>query len=102
MVASHTTPSHGPGAQAPVLVSAAVQAQRVPTPALALDHEDRDRAAMAGQALMPYHPPRRILQFLACGERRAIGGWGGLSFEGGWVWRWKDQIDRAFVARHAT
>jgi NADH dehydrogenase FAD-containing subunit len=60
------------------------------------------RAAMAGQTLMPHQPPRRVLQFLACGERRAIGGWGGLGFEGGWVWRWKDQIDRAFVARHAA
>jgi len=60
------------------------------------------RAALAGQALMPHQPPRRILQFLACGERRAIGAWDGISFEGGWVWRWKDQIDRAFAARLAA
>jgi len=26
--------------------------------------------------------------------------WNGLSFEGAWAWRWKDRIDRKFIARY--
>jgi hypothetical protein len=44
----------------------------------------------------------KFLALLATGGRRAIGVWGPLSFEGGWVWRWKDRIDRRFVAKYAT
>ena len=60
------------------------------------------RAALQGQALAPYTPPGRTLNLLACGARYAIASWGGLSFEGRWVWRWKDHIDRTFIARYAT
>ena len=60
------------------------------------------RAAMQAQPLKPYTPPPRTLNLLACGSRYAIGAWGPFSFEGRWVWHWKDRIDRAFVARYAT
>jgi hypothetical protein len=30
-----------------------------------------------------------------------VGAWGRLAFHGGWAWRWKDRIDRRFVARYA-
>jgi pyridine nucleotide-disulfide oxidoreductase family protein len=60
------------------------------------------RAALQGQPLTPYQPPRRTLNLLACGDRRAIGSWGGFSFEGRWAWHWKDHIDRRFVARYAA
>ena len=33
------------------------------------------------------------------GDGRAIGAKWGLSFEGRWVMRWKDQIDRKFMHR---
>ena len=56
------------------------------------------RAFIAGGALAPYTPQRRALYLLACGGRHAIASWGPLAFEGAWVWRWKDRIDRAFVA----
>jgi hypothetical protein len=36
---------------------------------------------------------------LATGDRRAIASWGAWSAQGAWVWRWKDRIDRRFVAR---
>jgi hypothetical protein len=42
------------------------------------------------------------LNLLACGARYAIASWGNLSFEGRWVWHWKDHIDRKFVARYAS
>jgi NADH dehydrogenase FAD-containing subunit len=60
------------------------------------------RAAMQALPLKPYTPPPRTLNLLACGSRYAIGTWGPFSFEGRWVWHWKDRIDRAFVARYAT
>ncbi len=60
------------------------------------------RAALQGQPLTSYTPPGRTLNLLACGDRRAILAWGSLSFEGRWVWRWKDHIDRTFVARYAA
>jgi NADH dehydrogenase FAD-containing subunit len=44
-----------------------------------------------------YAPQRRSLALLSCGGRYAIGDWGPLSWEGTWVWRWKDRIDRRWV-----
>ena len=57
-------------------------------------------AAHAGQPLQPHHPPERTLNLLSCGAGHAIGSYGPLSWEGAWVWRWKDRIDRAFVAKY--
>lgn len=59
------------------------------------------RAALAGEPLRRFMPRRRSLYLLGCGPRRAIATWGPLSAEGQWAWRWKDRIDRAFVARHS-
>lgn len=59
------------------------------------------RRFIAGGTLQAHRPQRRSLALLACGERHAIAAWGGWSIEGDWVWRWKDHIDRAFVARYA-
>jgi pyridine nucleotide-disulfide oxidoreductase family protein len=58
------------------------------------------RRFVAGGALEPYRPQRRSLNLLACGGRRAIASWGDFALQGRWVWRWKDRIDRAFVARY--
>jgi pyridine nucleotide-disulfide oxidoreductase family protein len=60
------------------------------------------RAALQSQPLVPYAPPARTLNLLSCGARHAIAAWGGMSFEGRWVWHWKDRIDRRFVARYAS
>lgn len=56
--------------------------------------------AMAhGQALEPYRPRRRSLYLLADGGQQAMMSWGPLAASGAWVWRWKDAIDRRFMAR---
>ncbi len=57
------------------------------------------RLYLGGGALLPYEPQPRSLNLLACGNRSAIASWGTWSVQGAWVWRWKDKIDRDFVAR---
>lgn len=55
------------------------------------------RAAICGGSPRAYRPRRRSLYLLATGPRHAVASWGRLSAEGGWVWRWKDRIDRRFI-----
>jgi selenide,water dikinase len=57
-------------------------------------------AAVDDRPLRPYAPSRRYLALISAGNRYAIGVWDGISWEGEWVWRWKDRIDRAFVAKY--
>ncbi len=59
------------------------------------------RRWLAGGVLQAHRPQTRALNLIACGDKRAIASWGAWSAEGRWVWRWKDHIDRAFVARYA-
>ena len=58
-------------------------------------------AAHEGQALKAHHPPANTLNLLSCGAGHAIASYGLLHAEGAWAWRWKDRIDRAFVAKYA-
>ncbi|WP_338414139.1 FAD-dependent oxidoreductase [uncultured Sphaerotilus sp.] len=57
---------------------------------------------LAGRAPVPWDAPVRTLNLLSLGERSAIAAWGPLAVQGRWVWRWKDRIDRGFMARHGT
>jgi selenide,water dikinase len=57
-------------------------------------------AVLAGGKPTPFVPQRQALAILATGGRRAIATRGGWAIEGGWVWRWKDHLDRAFMARY--
>lgn len=57
------------------------------------------RAICQGQALKPWRPQRRALYLLSTGDGQALAAWGGLSASGRWLWRWKDRIDRRFVAQ---
>ena len=57
------------------------------------------QAALQGRPLQDYRPQRRYLALLATGDRRAVAAWGGWATEGAWAWRWKDRIDRRFIAR---
>jgi len=58
------------------------------------------RAAATGAALATYVPQRRALALVSTGGRHAVAVWGRWSVAGRWVWRWKDRIDRRFVARY--
>ena len=58
-------------------------------------------AALAGGTLRRFVTSPRYLALVSTGARHAVGVWNGFAWEGGWVWRWKDRIDRRFVARYA-
>lgn len=55
------------------------------------------RNLVSGRPLDPYVPQARALVLLSCGSRYAIAQRGGWTAEGGWVWRWKDLIDRGWL-----
>ena len=59
------------------------------------------RAALLGRPLRTHRPQRRFLSLLSLGGRRATAERGPFSATGEWVWRWKDAIDRKFMARFA-
>ncbi len=58
------------------------------------------RAAVLGHAMAAFVPQRRALALVSSGDRRAIASFGPLALAGHWVWRWKDRIDRRFMARY--
>lgn len=57
------------------------------------------RAWCEGMPLQPWHPQRRALYLLSAADGTALAAWGPFSASGAWVWRWKDRIDRDFIAR---
>ncbi len=57
------------------------------------------RAAAAGRPLASYRPQSDFLTLLNLGDGRAVGVKWGVSFEGRWVMRLKDAIDRRFMRR---
>lgn len=57
-------------------------------------------AALEGRPLQPHIPKTRWLSLISTGDRHAVGAWNGMSWSGRWAWRWKDRIDRAFIARY--
>ena len=57
------------------------------------------RRAAEGRALKPYRPQSKWLALISTGDRYAVASRGALAFEGAWMWRWKDWIDRRFMRR---
>lgn len=58
---------------------------------------DNIRRCLAGEAPRHYKPQSDALYLISTGDRYAVGTRNGLGFEGAWVWRWKDRIDRTFM-----
>ena len=57
------------------------------------------RAVLLAQPLREHRPQRRFLSLVSLGDRLATADKGPFSATGQWVWRWKDSIDRKFMAR---
>jgi selenide,water dikinase len=57
------------------------------------------RALLRGRRLRRFRPQRDFLSLLNVCDGRALGAKWGRSFEGAWVYRLKDRIDRRFVDR---
>ena len=57
------------------------------------------RRILEGKRLVAYKPQRDALYLISTGERYAFGTRNGFTFEGAWVWKLKDFIDRRFMAK---
>jgi len=60
------------------------------------------RAALGAGTAQVYQPQRRFLVLLDTSDGAAIASRGLLSAHGHWASRWKESIDRRFIARFAT
>ena len=58
------------------------------------------RHRLLGRRLRRYRPQENFLSLISVGEKRAIASYGSWSFGGAAVWKWKDRIDRRFMARY--
>ena len=60
---------------------------------------DNLRRAVQGQSLQAYRPQKTWLALISTGDKYAVASRGLIGFAGDWVWRWKDWIDRRFMAK---
>lgn len=61
------------------------------------------RVALAGAGRMrTYHPQRDYLKLVSTGRQNAVADKWGLRLSHPWLWRWKDRIDRRFMAMFAA
>lgn len=57
------------------------------------------RAALTGQPLRPFRPQSDYLKLLSLGSRDAVAVKWGCHVSGPSIWRWKNRIDRRFMAK---
>ncbi|SEN18268.1 selenophosphate synthase [Roseovarius tolerans] len=60
---------------------------------------DNLRAALSGQALRAFLPQRHYLKLISLGRTSALAEKAGIAFAAPLLWRWKDRIDRKFMAK---
>ncbi|PKP85150.1 MAG: selenide, water dikinase SelD, partial [Alphaproteobacteria bacterium HGW-Alphaproteobacteria-2] len=60
---------------------------------------DNLRAVLTGGATRPFRPQKHFLKLVSLGRRSALAEKAGLTIAGPLVWRWKDRIDRRFMAK---
>jgi selenide,water dikinase len=58
--------------------------------------------AATGQELRRYQAQGDYLSLLSTGDRHAVACWYGLTWQGDWVWRWKNRIDQRFMQRFSA
>lgn len=58
------------------------------------------RARMSGEKLQAFLPQKNSLALISTGDRHAVATRGHWILQGRWVWRWKDWIDRRFMAKY--
>lgn len=63
-----------------------------------LYHNLRQQLAETGE-LRRYRPQRDYLKLISLGGKAAVADRSGLPLRGKWLWRWKDRIDQAFMAK---
>jgi pyridine nucleotide-disulfide oxidoreductase family protein len=56
----------------------------------------------SGRSMLGYQPQRDYLSLLSTGDQHAIASWYGLVWQGDWVWRWKNRIDKRFMRRFTS
>lgn len=61
---------------------------------------DNLRCALRNEPLREYSPQQRALALIGTADGAAVASYGPLSWQGEWVWRWKQHIDRRFIARY--
>ena len=57
------------------------------------------RRFLVGKTTHPFRPQKSFLALISTGNRSAIASKWGISFEGYWVWNWKNWIDKRFIKK---
>ena len=59
-------------------------------------------AVLLGKPVQAFRPQKKFLALLTTGSKHAVASRNGLTFDGDWVWRWKNWIDQRFMQRFAV